>query len=36
MNPWLAHKLADGTRVILILATEYGPVELAVSEALEG
>jgi hypothetical protein len=33
---WIKHTLADGTTVILILVTEYGPVELAVSEALEG
>jgi hypothetical protein len=33
---WLAHRLADGTRVVLVLVTEFGPVELAVSEALEG
>lgn len=33
---WVAHKLADGTRVILVLVAKYGPVELAVSEALEG
>ena len=33
---WIAHELADGTRVILILVSKYGPVELAVSEALEG
>jgi hypothetical protein len=33
---WLARRLPDGTRVILLLAQTYGPVELAVSEALEG
>ena len=33
---WVAHKLPDGTRVILVLVEKYGPVELAVSEALEG
>lgn len=33
---WVKHRLADGTRVILVLVSEYGPVELAVSEALEG
>ncbi len=33
---WVAHRLSDGTRVILITAQEFGPVELAVSEALEG
>ncbi len=33
---WIALKLSDGTRVILINVTEYGPVELAVSEALDG
>lgn len=33
---WIAHRLADGTRVILVTVTKYGPVELAVSEALEG
>ena len=33
---WVAHKLAAGTRVILVLVAKYGPVELAVSEALEG
>jgi len=33
---WVAHRLADGTRVILVLVSKYGPVELAVSEALEG
>ncbi|MDA1195307.1 MAG: hypothetical protein O2894_08985 [Planctomycetota bacterium] len=33
---WVAHTLSDGTRVILIVVSEYGPVELAVSEALEG
>ena len=33
---WISHRLRDGTRVIFVTATEYGPVELAVSEALEG
>ncbi len=33
---WIAHRLPDGTRVILVTASEFGPVELAVSEALEG
>ncbi len=33
---WVAHQLADGTRVILVVAEKYGPVELAVSEALDG
>jgi len=33
---FVAHRLADGTRVILITAQDFGPVELAVSEALEG
>jgi hypothetical protein len=33
---WIAHRLADGTRVVLVTATDFGPVELAVSEALEG
>jgi hypothetical protein len=32
---WMKHRLQDGTRVILVTAQEYGPVELAVSEALE-
>jgi len=32
---WIAHRRADGTRVILVTAKGYGPVELAVSEALE-
>jgi hypothetical protein len=33
---WLAHRLADGTRVVLVTAQEFGPVELAVAEALDG
>jgi len=33
---WLKKTLSDGTRVILLNVTAYGPVELAVSEALEG
>lgn len=33
---WMRHDLPDGTRVILVLVRDYGPVELAVSEALEG
>lgn len=33
---WISHRLRDGTRVILVTASGYGPVELAVSEALEG
>ena len=32
---WISHRLPDGTRVIFVTATGYGPVELAVSEALE-
>ncbi len=35
-KPWIKKTLSDGTRVILVTVTEYGPVELAVSEALEG
>jgi len=33
---WYLRQHADGTRVILITVEAYGPVELAVSEALEG
>jgi len=33
---WLKRTLSDGTRVILLNVFKYGPVELAVSEALEG
>lgn len=33
---WVAHRLPNGTRVILVTAQEFGPVELAVSEALDG
>lgn len=32
---WMLRRLADGTRVILVTASGYGPIELAVSEALE-
>lgn len=35
-KPWTVKTLSDGTRVILITVEQYGPVELAVSEALEG
>ena len=35
-KPWLTRTFSDGTRVILITVEQYGPVELAVSEALEG
>lgn len=32
---WMSHRLEDGTRVILVTATGYGPIELAVSDALD-